>query len=73
MKSSSLIHIDAFVSFIVAVTMSVTQFDSVYHNLEGASGKLRFTQGGLGFKPSGGEGSTHTLEADRFSQFQWLK
>ena len=73
MTSSSLSHTVEFVYSIVTVTMSVTQFDSVYHNLEGASGKLRFTQGGLGFKPSGGEGSTHTLEADRFSQFQWLK
>lgn len=52
---------------------SVVQYDNIYHNLGPSVGKLRFTQGGLGWKPTGGEGSTHTLEADRFAKFQWIK
>lgn len=56
---------------------SVVQYDNIYHNFEPNVGKLRFTQGGLGWKPTstdgGGSSSTHTMEADRFSTFQWLK
>ncbi|CAO1613041.1 unnamed protein product [Parajaminaea phylloscopi] len=56
---------------------SVVQYDNVYHNLGPSVGKLRFTQGGLGWKPAATEGAsasgTHTLEADRFKGFQWVR
>lgn len=52
---------------------NVVQYDNIFHRLDTQAGKLRFTQGGLGWKPAAGEGSTHTLEADRFKSFQWIK
>ncbi|PWN29182.1 SSrecog-domain-containing protein [Jaminaea rosea] len=58
----------------------VVQYDNIFHNLEQNAGRLRFTKGGLGWKPtadsSGAAGSssqTHTLEAERFRSFQWYK
>lgn len=52
----------------------MVQFDNIYHNAEAHVGKLRLTQGGLGWKAQGGEGaSAHTLQADLFKRFQWIK
>lgn len=56
---------------------SHAQFDGIYHGLDHVGGRLRLTEGGLGFKPqagdSNGSGSTFTLESDRMDSFSWLK
>lgn len=52
---------------------STTQWENIYHGLDTTPGKLRMSQGGLGWKPSVGEGSTITIPADQMASFQWIR
>lgn len=49
------------------------QWDNIYHGLDSTPGKLRMSQGGLGWKPATGEGSTITIPADQMVAFQWVR
>ncbi|PWY99997.1 putative POB3-protein that binds to DNA polymerase I [Testicularia cyperi] len=52
---------------------STTQWDNIFHGLDATPGKLRMSQGGLGWKPSVGEGTTITIPADQMASFQWVR
>ncbi|CDR98932.1 hypothetical protein [Sporisorium scitamineum] len=52
---------------------ATTQWENIYHGLDTTPGKLRMSQGGLGWKPSVGEGSTITIPADQMASFQWIR
>ncbi len=52
---------------------ATTQWENIYHGLDSTPGKLRMSQGGLGWKPSVGEGSTITIPADQMASFQWVR
>ncbi|KDN51305.1 FACT complex subunit POB3 [Tilletiaria anomala UBC 951] len=49
------------------------EFNHVFFGLSSTVGRLRMSEGGLGWKPAGGEGSTVTEVADNFKSFEWLK
>ena len=49
------------------------QWDNVFHGLDSTPGKLRMSQGGLGWKALSGEGTTITIPADHMSSFQWVR
>ncbi|SOV01675.1 FACT complex subunit POB3 [Ustilago sp. UG-2017a] len=50
-----------------------TQWENIFHGLDTTPGKLRMSQGGLGWKPSVGEGGTITIPADQMASFQWIR
>ena len=50
-----------------------TQWENIFHGLDTTPGKLRMSQGGLGWKPSVGEGTTITIPADHMASFQWIR
>lgn len=47
-------------------------FDNVYLNLSKDSGKCRFAESGVGWKPSGG-GDTFTLDGSNIGGAQWSR
>jgi len=47
-------------------------FDGIYFDLSKLSGKARFAESGLGWKPSGG-GETFTLDSNNIVQAQWSR
>jgi POB3-like N-terminal PH domain len=47
-------------------------FENIYLDLSKQSGKCRFAESGLGWKPSGG-GDTFTLDAGQISAAQWSR
>jgi structure-specific recognition protein 1 len=47
-------------------------FDNIYLDLSKESGKCRFAETGLGWKPSGG-GDTFTLDAAQIANAQWSR
>lgn len=47
-------------------------FDNIYLDLSKESGKCRFAESGLGWKPSGG-GDTYTLDSSNFGGAQWSR
>jgi len=49
-----------------------TQFDNIFHGLGRTPGRIRFSDAGLGWKPSG-EGVTVTVPADQMTAFAWLR
>ncbi|KAI4603563.1 FACT complex subunit [Pestalotiopsis sp. 9143b] len=51
---------------------AIESFDSIYLDLSKESGKCRFSQDGLGWKPSGG-GNTFTLERNDIASGQWSR
>ncbi|PWN47672.1 putative POB3-protein that binds to DNA polymerase I, partial [Violaceomyces palustris] len=50
-----------------------TQWDNVFHGLDQTPGKLRMSQGGLGWKPSTEGGATITIAADQMQSFAWIR
>lgn len=47
-------------------------FENIYLDLSKQSGKCRFAESGLGWKPSGG-GETFTLDASQIGAAQWSR
>lgn len=47
-------------------------FENIYLDLSKQSGKCRFAESGLGWKPSGG-GETFTLDASQIGGAQWSR
>ncbi len=47
-------------------------FENIYLDLSKQSGKCRFAESGLGWKPSGG-GDTFTLDAGQIDGAQWSR
>ncbi|KAI0127711.1 FACT complex subunit pob-3 [Xylariales sp. AK1849] len=51
---------------------AIESFDNIYLDLSKESGKCRFSENGLGWKPSGG-GNTFTLERGDIANAQWSR
>ncbi|KAN0062646.1 FACT complex subunit [Thecaphora frezii] len=54
---------------------TTTQWDNIFHGLDSTPGKLRMSQGGLGWKPIGGTApdATVTIPADHMHSFHWVR
>ncbi|CRK39085.1 hypothetical protein BN1723_000641 [Verticillium longisporum] len=51
---------------------AIESFDSIFLDLSKSSGKCRFAETGLGWKPAGG-GDTFTLDASAIASAQWSR
>ena len=56
----------------VRLTLFRETFENIYLDLSKQSGKCRFAESGLGWKPSGG-GDTFTLDAGQIGAAQWSR
>ncbi|KXH30741.1 FACT complex subunit pob-3 [Colletotrichum simmondsii] len=55
-----------------AIMAAIESFDGIYLDLSKESGKCRFAESGLGWKPSGG-GDTFTLDHSTIASAQWSR
>jgi structure-specific recognition protein 1 len=59
-------------TYLALLTFPRETFENIYLDLSKQSGKCRFAESGLGWKPSGG-GDTFTLDAGQIGGAQWSR